>query len=42
VEGDAAGDGAEFAFVTVCDVLGIDAQRLRGRLRERTAEKQAA
>ncbi len=28
----ATGDGGPFAFVNVCDVLGIDAERLRARV----------
>ncbi len=31
----ATGDGGPFAFVSVCDALGIDAERLRARVRSR-------
>ncbi len=36
------GDSGPFAFVNVCETLGIDAERLRARVRERLAERQAA
>jgi len=37
------GDGGPFAFVNVCDTLGIDAQKLRERVRAQAqlGEKQA-
>ncbi len=38
---DTDADGV-FSFQTVCAVLDIDPERLRSRLRERLAEKQAA
>jgi hypothetical protein len=31
-----------FSFVSVCDTLGIDGERLRERIRGRSAEKRAA
>ena len=37
---DESADGLPFAFVSVCETLGIDAERLRAR--ERTMERQAA
>jgi hypothetical protein len=38
---DDSADGV-FPFQNVCEVLGIDGEALRARMRERAAEKQAA